>query len=57
MVRSKKQAVIEEYDALLTMVKKRKLRSSGLAKTILQGTVNEKKKTDEVANEEVKRQY
>ena len=40
-----------EYDELLTLVKKRKLRwfchvsrSSGLAKTILQGTVKEKEK-------------
>ena len=45
------QAAIGEYDELLTLVKKRKLRwfghvsrSSGLAKTILQGTVNGKKK-------------
>ena len=45
------QAAIGEYDELLNMVKKRKLRwfghvsrSSGLAKTILPGTVNGKKK-------------
>ena len=45
-VRRKIQAAIEEYDELLTLVKKRKIRwfghvsrSSGLAKTILQGTV------------------
>ena len=45
------QAAIEEYDELLTMVKERKLRwfgdvsrSPGLAKTILQGIVNGKKK-------------
>ena len=45
------QAAIGEYDELLTLVKKRKLRrfghvsrSSGLAKTILQGTVKEKRK-------------
>ena len=45
-VRRKLQAGIGEYDELLTLVKKRKLiwfghvsRSSGLAKTILQGTV------------------
>ena len=45
-VRRKIQAVIGEYDELQTLVKKRKLRwfghvsrSSGLAKTILQGTV------------------
>ena len=50
-VRRKIQAVIGEYDELLTLVKKRKLRwlghvsrSSGLAKTILQGTVKEKEK-------------
>ena len=45
------QAAIGEYDELLTVVKKRKLRwfdhvsrSSGLAKTILQGIVKEKEK-------------
>ena len=50
-VRRKIQAAIEEYDELLTLVKKRKLRwfghvsrSSGLAKTILQGTVKGKRK-------------
>ena len=50
-VRSKIQAVIGEYDELLTLVKKWKLRwfghvsrSSGLAKTILQGTVIVKRK-------------
>ena len=50
-VRRKIQAAIGEYDKLLTMVKIRKLRwfghvskYSGLAKTILQGTVNGKKK-------------
>ena len=49
-VRRKIQAAIGEYDELLTLVKKRKLRwfghvsrSSGLAKTFLQGTVKEKK--------------
>ena len=49
-VRRKIQAVIGEYDDLQTLVKKRKLRwfghtsrSSGLAKTILQGTVRGKK--------------
>ena len=41
-VRRKIQAAIEEYDELLTRVKKR--RSSGLAKTILQGTVKGKRK-------------
>ena len=45
-VRRKIQAAIGEYDELLTLVKKQKLRwfghvsrSSGLVKTILQGTV------------------
>ena len=49
-VRRKIQAAIGEYDKLLTLVKKRKLRwfghvsrSSGLAKTILQGTVKGKR--------------
>ena len=58
-VRRKIQAAIGEYDELLTLVKKRKLRwfghvsrSSGLAKTILQGTVK-KRQTEE----EVGRQY
>ena len=50
-VRRKIEAAIGEYDELLTLVKKRKLRwfghvsvSSGLAKTILQGTLKGKKK-------------
>ena len=50
-VRRKIQAAIGEYDELLTLVRKRKLRwfghvsrSSGLAKTILQGTVKGKRK-------------
>ena len=50
-VRRKIQAAIGEYEKLLTLVKKRKLRwfghvsrSSGLAKTILQGTVKGKRK-------------
>ena len=50
-VRRKIQAAIGEYDELLTLVKKRKLRwfghvsrSSGLAKTVLQGTVKGKKR-------------
>ena len=50
-VRRKIQGAIGEYDELLTLVKKRKLRwfghvsrSSGLAKTILQGTVKGKRK-------------
>ena len=50
-VRRKIQAAIGEYDELLTLVKKRKLRrfghvsrSSGLAKTILQGIVKKKRK-------------
>ena len=45
------QAAIGEYNELMTLVKKRKLRwfghvsrSSGLAKTILQGTVKGKRK-------------
>ena len=49
--RRKIQAASGEYDELLTMVKKRKLRwfghvsrSSGLAKTILQDTVNGKRR-------------
>ena len=49
-VRRKIQAAIGEYDELLTVVKKRKLRwfghvsrSSGLAKTILQSTVTGKR--------------
>ena len=48
-VRRKIQAAIGKYDELLTLVKKRKLRwfgnvsrYSGLAKTILQGTVKGK---------------
>ena len=50
-VRRKIQTAIGEYDELLTLVKKRKLRwfghvsrSSGLAKTILQDTVKKKEK-------------
>ena len=50
-VRRKIPAAIEEYDELLILVKKRKLRwfghvsrSSGLAKTIIQGTVKGKEK-------------
>ena len=50
-VRRKIQAAIGEYDELLTLVRKQKLRwfghvsrSSGLAKTILQGTVKGKRK-------------
>ena len=62
-VRRKIQAAIGEYDELLTLVKKRKLRwfchvsgSSGLAKTILQGTVKGKRKKRQT-EEEVGRQY
>ena len=47
------QAAIGEYDEILTLVKKRKLRwfgyvsrSSGLAKTTLQGTVKGKRKRE-----------
>ena len=50
-VRRKIQASIGEYDKLLTLIKKRRLiwfghvaRSSGLAKTVLQGTMKGKKK-------------
>ena len=62
-VRRKIQAAIGEYDELLTLVKKRKLRwfghvsrSSGLAKTILQGTVKGKRKKRQT-EEQVGRQY
>ena len=51
-VRRKIQAAIGEYDELLTLVKKRKLRwfghvsrSTSLAKTILQGTVKGQSET------------
>ena len=61
-VRRKIQAAIGEYDERLTLVKKRKLRwfghvsrSSGLAKTILQGKVKGKRKRQ--TEEEVGRQY
>ena len=54
-VRRKSQTVIGEYDDFLTLVKKRKLRwfgyvsrSSGLAKTILQGTVKGKRKRSRI---------
>ena len=50
-VRRKIQAAIGEYDELLTLIKKRKLRwfghvsrSSGLTKTALQGTVKGRRK-------------
>ena len=62
-VRRKIQVAIGDYDELLTLVKKRKLRwfghvsrSSGLAKTILQGTWKRKKKKRQT-EEEVGRQY
>ena len=55
-VRRKIQAAIGEYDKLLTLVKKRTLRwfghvsrSSGLAKTILQGTVKGKRSSTRAA--------
>ena len=62
-VRRKIQASIGEYDKLLTLVKKRKLRwfghvsrSSSLAKTVLQGTVKGKRKKRQ-PEEKVGRQY
>ena len=62
-VRRKIQAAIGEYDELRTLVKKRNLRwfghvsrSSGLAKTILQGTVKGKRKIRQT-EEEMGRQY
>ena len=62
-VRRKIQATIGKYGDLLTLVKKWKLRwfghvsrSSGLAKTILQGTVKGKRKKRQT-EEEVGRQY
>ena len=61
-VRRKTQAAIGEYDELLILVNKRKLRwfghvsrSSGLAKTILQGH-NEKTKKQRQTKEEMGRQ-
>ena len=63
-VRRKIQAAIGEYDELLTLVKKRKLRwfghvsrSSGLAKTILPTGHSERKKKKRQTEEEVGRQY
>ena len=64
-VRRKIQAAIGEYDELLTLDKKRKLRwfghvsrTSGLTKTILQGTVKGKwQKKKRQTEEEVGRQY
>ena len=62
-VRSKIQQAIGPHEDLLAMAKRRKLqwyghvsRSSGLAKTILQGTVNGRKKTRQT-EEEVRRQH
>ena len=62
-VRRKIHAAIGKYDELPTLVKKRKLswigqvsRSSGLAKTIIKGTVKGKKKKRQT-KEEVGRQY
>ena len=62
-VRRKIQAAIGKNDELLTLVKKQKLiwfchvsRSSGLAKTTLQGMVKGKKKTRQI-EEEVGRHY
>ena len=52
-IRAKIQQAIEPHEDLLTIVKKRKLqwyghvsRSSGLAKTILQGTVKGRRRQD-----------
>ena len=63
-VRRKIQAAIGEYDELLTLVKKRKLRwfghvsrSSGLAKTIYLTGHSERKKKKRQTEEEVGRQY
>ena len=62
-IRAKIQQAIGRHEDLLTMVKRRKLqwygyvsRSSGLAKTILQGTVKGGKKTRQT-EEEVGRQH
>ena len=62
-VRAKIQHAIGPHEDLLTIVKRRKLqcyghvcRSSGLAKTILQGTVKGRKNTRQ-AEEEVRRQH
>ena len=62
-VRAKIQQAIELHEDLLTIVKRRKLqwyshvsRSTGLAKTILQGTVKRGKKTRRT-KEEVGRQH
>ena len=62
-VRRKIHAAIGKYNELLTIVKKRKLswfghvsRSSGLANTIIKGTVKGKKKKRQT-EEEVGRQY
>ena len=62
-VRAKIQQAIGPHEDLLTSVKRRKLqwyghvsRSSGLAKTILQGTVKGGKKTRQT-EEEVRRQH
>ena len=63
-VRRKIQAAIGEYDELLALVKKRKLRwfghisrASGLAKTILHGTVTGKRRHERQTEQEVGRQY
>ena len=62
-VRAKIQQAIGPHEGFLTIVKRRKLqwydhvsRSSGLAQTILQGTVKRGKKTRQT-EEEVGRQY
>ena len=63
-VRRKMQAAIGEYDELLTLVKKQKLRwfghfsrSSSLAKTINPTRHSERKKKKRQTEEEVGRQY
>ena len=63
-VRAKIQQAIGPHEDLLTIVKRRKFqwyghvsRSSGLAKTILQGTVSERGKKKRQTEEEVGRQH
>ena len=63
-VRAKIQQAIGPHEGVLTLVKRRKLqwyghvsRSSGLAKTILQGTVKGERRDLKVTEEEVGRQH